>query len=55
MITPRDELSRESERDMLTTSHRVGSPYDLYHRKGQFYDMVYHSGELEELQKLMED
>ncbi|KAK5998321.1 ABC transporter ATP-binding protein/permease VMR1 [Cladobotryum mycophilum] len=32
-----------------------GSPRSLYEAKGQFYDMVYHSGELEELQDLLED
>jgi ABC-type multidrug transport system fused ATPase/permease subunit len=32
-----------------------GSPRDLYNAKGQFYDMVYHSGEMEELQTMLED
>ncbi|KAK2592431.1 hypothetical protein QQS21_009883 [Conoideocrella luteorostrata] len=32
-----------------------GSPKELYDAKGQFYDMVYHSGEMEELQELLED
>ncbi|KAF4980390.1 hypothetical protein FZEAL_3589 [Fusarium zealandicum] len=31
-----------------------GSPRDLYHARGQFYDMVYHSGEMEELQTLLD-
>ncbi|KFA71490.1 hypothetical protein S40288_09133 [Stachybotrys chartarum IBT 40288] len=32
-----------------------GSPADLYKAKGQFYDMIYHSGEMEELQELLEN
>ncbi|KAI1032360.1 hypothetical protein LB503_010921 [Fusarium chuoi] len=31
-----------------------GSPRDLYNSRGQFYDMVYHSGEMEDLQALLE-
>lgn len=32
-----------------------GSPKDLYNSKGQFYDMVYHSGEMEDLQVMLEE
>ncbi|KAM0254538.1 hypothetical protein ACHAQJ_006699 [Trichoderma viride] len=32
-----------------------GSPRDLYNSKGLFYDMIYHSGEMEELQEILED
>ncbi|KAM0484447.1 hypothetical protein ACHAPX_001871 [Trichoderma viride] len=32
-----------------------GSPRELYHSKGLFYDMIYHSGEMEELQEMLED
>ncbi|KJK92870.1 hypothetical protein H633G_03246 [Metarhizium anisopliae BRIP 53284] len=32
-----------------------GSPKELYDAKGQFYDMVYHSGEMEELERLLEE
>ncbi|KAF4462959.1 hypothetical protein FALBO_10217 [Fusarium albosuccineum] len=32
-----------------------GSPRDLYHARGQFYDMIYHSGEMEDLQALLEE
>lgn len=32
-----------------------GSPKDLYNSKGQFYDMVYHSGEMEDLQAILEE
>ncbi|KAF5000964.1 hypothetical protein FGRMN_1334 [Fusarium graminum] len=31
-----------------------GSPRDLYHSRGQFYDMVYHSGEMDDLQALLD-
>ncbi|KAI7766647.1 hypothetical protein LZL87_004947 [Fusarium oxysporum] len=31
-----------------------GSPRDLYNSRGQFYDMVYHSGEMEDLQTLLD-
>ncbi|KAJ4270436.1 hypothetical protein NW762_002118 [Fusarium torreyae] len=31
-----------------------GSPRDLYNSRGQFYDMVYHSGELDDLQALLD-
>ncbi|CAM1511289.1 Fc.00g088020.m01.CDS01 [Cosmosporella sp. VM-42] len=31
-----------------------GSPRDLYDARGQFYDMVYHSGEMDDLQVLLE-
>ncbi|KAH7165601.1 P-loop containing nucleoside triphosphate hydrolase protein [Dactylonectria macrodidyma] len=32
-----------------------GSPKDLYHTRGQFYDMVYHSGEMEDLQAILDE
>ncbi|KAK7398090.1 hypothetical protein QQX98_012541 [Neonectria punicea] len=32
-----------------------GSPRDLYHSRGQFYDMVYHSGEMDDLQAMLEE
>ena len=32
-----------------------GSPKELYEAKGQFYDMIYHSGEMEDLQQLLEE
>ncbi|KHO01548.1 ABC transporter, transmembrane domain, type 1 [Metarhizium album ARSEF 1941] len=32
-----------------------GSPRELFDAKGQFYDMVYHSGEMEELEELLEE
>lgn len=35
--------------------NRYGSPRELYHSKGLFYDMIYHSGEMEELQEMLED
>lgn len=35
--------------------NRYGAPRDLYNAKGLFYDMVYHSGEMEELQELLEE
>ncbi|KAM0563669.1 hypothetical protein ACHAPJ_001396 [Fusarium lateritium] len=31
-----------------------GSPRDLYNSRGQFYDMVYHSGEMDDLQALLD-
>ncbi|KAG5663050.1 hypothetical protein KAF25_000986 [Fusarium avenaceum] len=31
-----------------------GSPRDLYNNRGQFYDMIYHSGEMEDLQALLD-
>ncbi|KAF5645690.1 hypothetical protein F52700_2253 [Fusarium sp. NRRL 52700] len=31
-----------------------GSPRNLYNSRGQFYDMIYHSGEMEDLQALLE-
>ncbi|PNP85499.1 hypothetical protein FNYG_00555 [Fusarium nygamai] len=31
-----------------------GSPRNLYNGRGQFYDMVYHSGEMDDLQALLE-
>ncbi|KAH6958804.1 P-loop containing nucleoside triphosphate hydrolase protein [Fusarium avenaceum] len=31
-----------------------GSPRDLYNNRGQFYDMIYHSGEMDDLQALLD-
>lgn len=38
----------------ILTFTRCGSPKELYNARGQFYDMVYHSGEMEDLQSLLE-
>ncbi|KAI5463185.1 P-loop containing nucleoside triphosphate hydrolase protein [Mariannaea sp. PMI_226] len=32
-----------------------GPPRDLFHARGQFYDMVYHSGEMEELEAMLQE
>lgn len=32
---------------------RVGSPKELYEAKGQFYDMMKHSGEIDDLESLL--